>query len=147
MLLPIGAPLAAPFLVKRFGTAGTLAFAGVVCAAGLAALASTPLILVAALAYTISMSTVGIHGSTRNLFSQQIVAAPWRTTTAAILTVGMGLGWASAAAIGGLLLPMFDFRGLFFLASGTASLGAVVAWAYLRAHRSVAVAAAAPVSS
>jgi hypothetical protein len=51
-----------------------------------------------------------------SLFSQEMVGEPQRTTTAAILTVGMGLGWASSAALGGLLLEVVDFRALFLLA-------------------------------
>jgi hypothetical protein len=47
----------------------------------------------------------------------------------------MGLGWASAAAIGGLLLSVLDFRGLFFVVSGLASVGAVVSWGYARGHQ------------
>jgi MFS family permease len=132
MLLSIGAPLAVPMLVGRFGTAGTLAVVSVVCAAGLLALAAGPFLLVAVLAYMTVMSMAAIHAPTRNVFSQQIVNARWRATTAAIINVGMGLGWASAAAVGGQLLSVFDFRGLFFLVSGLVSVGAVVSWGYVR---------------
>jgi MFS family permease len=135
MLLPIGAPLAVPFLVVRLGSAGTLALVSVVCAAGLIALALVPILLVAGVAFMTVMSMVAIHAPTRAVFSQQIVGAQWRTTTAAILSVGMGLGWASAAAVGGLLLSVFDFQGVFFLVSCLASTGAVISWGYLRGQR------------
>jgi predicted MFS family arabinose efflux permease len=135
MLLPIAASLAVPFSIRRFGTAGTLAVVSLVCAAGLVALAALPFLVVAGLAYMTVMSMVAIHAPTRSVFSQQMVAAHWRTTTAAILSVGMGLGWASAAAIGGLLLSVLDFRGLFFVVSGLASVGAVVSWGYARGHQ------------
>jgi predicted MFS family arabinose efflux permease len=135
MLLPIAAPLAVPFLVSRFGSAGTLALVSLVCAAGFVALATTPILLIAGLAYMTVMSMVAIHGPIRSVFSQEIVAAPWRTTTAALLTVGMGFGWAAAAAVGGQLLAVVDFQGLFFLVSGLASIGAVLSWGYQRSRQ------------
>jgi hypothetical protein len=79
-----------------------------------------------------AMSMVAVHGATRNLFSQQLVAAPFRTTTAAILTVGMGLGWAGSAVAGGLLLNIVDFNGLFYLTGLMAALAGIVTWGYQR---------------
>ena len=122
-------------MVARVGTAGTLTLVSLIAAAGLVALAEVPLLPLAGLAYMTVLSMSSMHGATRNVFSQQLVAGPWRTTTAAILTVGMGLGWASAAAVGGLLLALIDFRGLFFLTGGLAASAAVVTWAYQRAHQ------------
>lgn len=78
---------------------------------------------------------VAVHGATRNVFSQQIVGTPWRTTIAAILTIGMGLGWASSAAVGGLLLAAVDFSGLFYLTGVLVAVAAIVTWGYQRAGR------------
>ena len=64
-----------------------------------------------------------------------MVGASSRTTTAAILTVGMGLGWASSAAVGGLLLEIMDFSGLFYLTAALAVLAAIVTWGYQRVGR------------
>src|SRR5262245_11206989 len=113
-LLPIAASLAVPGLVARFGTALTLTLASFVAAAGLVILGAVPLLVFSGAAYMAAMSMVAVHGATRNVFSQEIVTGPWRTTTAAILTVGMGLGWAISAAVGGLLVGALDFRGLFY---------------------------------
>jgi hypothetical protein len=132
-LLPAVASLAVPGLVARFGTARTLTAASLVAAAGLAILGAVPVLIVAGAAYMAAMSMVSVHGATRNLFSQEIVGAVWRTTTAAILTVGMGLGWAISAAAGGMLVGTVDFRGLFYLTSGLATIAAIVSWAYQRA--------------
>ena len=56
---------------------------------------------------------VYLHAPARNIFSQEIVAAPWRTTGAAVLTIGMALGWATSAAGGGFLIGTVGFGGLF----------------------------------
>ena len=57
--------------------------------------------------------TDSIYGATRNLFSQQLVDLRWRTTAAAILTIGVGFGWAGSAIIGGSFLGVVGFQGLF----------------------------------
>ena len=134
-LLPVAASLAVPGMVARFGTAGTLTLASLVAAGGLFVLGAVPLLPLAGAGYMVAMSMVAVHGATRNVFSQQIVGAPWRTTTAAILTVGMGLGWASSAAVGGLLLAAVDFSGLFYLTGALVAVAAIATWGYQRAGR------------
>jgi predicted MFS family arabinose efflux permease len=134
-LLPVGAALAVPAVMARFGTVGALTLVSLVAAASLVALATLPILLVAGLAFMLVMSVAAMHGTIRSLFSQEMVGEPWRTTTAAILTVGMGLGWASSAAVGGLLLTVVDFPGLFFLAGSLAAIAAAVCWWYERSQR------------
>jgi MFS family permease len=132
-LLPIAASLAVPALVARFGTGLTLTIASIVAAAGLVVLGAVPVLVFSGASYMVAMSMVAVHGATRNVFSQEIVAGPWRTTTAAILTVGMGLGWAISAAAGGILVGAIDFRGLFYVTGGLAAIGAIITSAYQRA--------------
>jgi hypothetical protein len=79
-----------------------------------------------------AMSMVAVPGATGNLFSQHVVGAPFRTTTAAILTVGMELSWASSAVAGGLLLTIVAFNGLFYLTGLMARLAGIVTWGYQR---------------
>lgn len=134
-LLPVAASLAVPVLVARFGTAGTLTLASLVAASGLVLLGAVPLLAVAGAGYMVAMSMAAVHGATRNVFSQEMVGTSSRTTTAAILTVGMGLGWASSAAVGGLLLEIMDFSGLFYLTAALAVLAAIVTWGYQRVGR------------
>jgi hypothetical protein len=140
-MLPVVAALSVPTVVARFGTTWTLMLVSLIVAAGLVALGAVPLLPVAGLAYMTVLSMAAMHAATRNIFSQQLVGVPWRATSAAILSVGMGLGWASAAAGGGLLLALFDFRGLFGLTGGLAASAAVVLWGYQRVHQVRLVAA------
>ncbi len=64
---------------------------------------------------------ISVVGPARSLFSQEIVSARWRTTTAALVTVGLALGWAAAAAFGGYAIAVMGFRA-FFLASSMLTL-------------------------
>jgi hypothetical protein len=141
-LLPVVVALTVPGLVARFGTAGTLTMTSLVAAAGLIILGAVPLLPVAGAGYMAAMSMVAVHGATRNLFSQQLVGPPFRTTTAAILTVGMGLGWAGSAVAGGLLLTVVDFNGLFYLTGILAAAAGIVTWVYQRSAQSRTVVAA-----
>jgi MFS family permease len=131
-LVPIVAALAVPGLVVRFGSAGTLTIASLIAAAGLLGIGVLPLLPVAGLAYMVAISMTAVHGATRNLFSQQLVEAPWRTTTAAILTVGLGLGWATSAVAGGLLVGILDFHGLFLITASLVAGAAMLTWTYQR---------------
>lgn len=132
-LPPIAAALAVPALINRVGTALTLTGASLVAAAGLLALGAVPVLVLAGVAYTVVMSVVAVHGAARSVFSQEIVAPAWCTTTAGILTVGLGLGWASSAAVGGLLLPAVDFQGIFYLTCALTTVSAIISWGYQRA--------------
>jgi MFS family permease len=134
-IVPVIAALAVPALVARFGAAGTLSLASVISSGGLVALGTIPLLPVAGTAYMAAMSMSSIHSATRNLFSQQLVDSHWRTTTAAIVTVGVGLGWASSAVIGGVLVNAVGFAGLFAFTAGLAMIAGIIAWGYQRAAR------------
>src|SRR5262245_61210146 len=100
------------------------------------------LLPVAGAGYMAAMSMGAVHGAARNPFSQQMVGAPFHTTTAAILIVGMGFGWARSAVAGGLLLAVIDFNGLLYLTGLLAALAGIVTWGYPRFAQSRAVVAA-----
>ena len=121
--------------MARFGSAGTLSLASVVSAGGLVVVGTIPLLPVAGTAYMVAMSMSSIYGATRNLFSQQLVDLPWRTTAAAILTVGVGFGWAGSAIVGGSLLGIVGFHGLFYLSAALALTAGMITWGYQRAGR------------
>jgi hypothetical protein len=129
------AALAVPALMARFGSAGTLSLASVASAGGLVVVGSVPLLPVAGIAYMVAMSMSSIFGAIRSLFSQQLVDMPWRTTAAAILTIGLGFGWAGSAVIGGSLLGIVGFQGLFYLSAALALTAGMMTWGYHRAGR------------
>ena len=76
-----------------------------------------------------------IYDATRSLFSQQLVDLPRRTTVAAILTIGVGSGWAGSAVIGGWVLGGVGFHGLFYLSVALALTAGMITWGYQRALR------------
>jgi predicted MFS family arabinose efflux permease len=137
-LLPVAGALLTVNLLARWGAARTLALVSIGTAVALLPLAGIPLWGIAAFGFMGVMTMAAVHGSARNVFSQELVAPEWRSTTAAILTIGTALGWASTAAAGGFVIAAMGFGGLFALSAGLAAGAAVLTWAiyHMRVSRS-----------
>jgi predicted MFS family arabinose efflux permease len=124
--------LVAPNMLARWGATRVLALTSVG-----AGLVSLPLALFqhwipATFGFVGLMSMLAINAPTRSIFSQEIVPPRWRTTTSAIVTVGIGLGWASTALAGGYLIPRVGFSGLFWIGALLAFVAALLLWGYIR---------------
>jgi MFS family permease len=131
-LAPVASALLLPILLARWGAARTMSFASAVLGVVVLPLALIPLWPLATLGFigVLSMSTV--NGTSRNLFSQEVVAVRWRGTAAAVLTIGLALGWAGSAAGGGYLIGQLGFRGLFLLVVPVAWMSSFLVWSYMR---------------
>jgi hypothetical protein len=132
-LLPFAAALLTVRLLARWGAALTLTLGSAGMAVAYVPLATIALWGTAALGFMGIMAAAAVNGPARSVFSQEMVAPRWRTTTSAILTIGMALGWASTAAAGGFLIGAAGFQGLFALSACLAAGAAVLAWGYSRA--------------
>jgi len=133
-LLPVFMSLVAPNLLARWGAPRVLALTSIG-----AGLVSLPLALFqhwipATFGFVGLLSMLAINAPTRSIFSQEIVPPRWRTTTSAIATVGIGLGWASTALAGGYLIPRVGFSGLFWIGALMAFIAAILLWGYIRTH-------------
>jgi hypothetical protein len=131
-LLPVAGALLTVNLLARWGAARTLALVSIGTAVALLPLAGFPVWGIAAFGFMGVMTMAAVHGSARNVFSQELVAPEWRTTTAAMLTIGTALGWASTAVAGGFVIATVGFGGLFALSAGLAVGAAALAWAIHR---------------
>ena len=133
-LVPVFISLIAPTLLSRWGAARVLALTSL--GAGLVTL---PLALFqhwipATFGFVGLLSMLAINAPSRSIFSQEIVPPRWRTTTSAIATIGIGLGWASTALVGGYLIPRAGFSGLFWIGALLAFVAAVLLWGYNRSR-------------
>jgi len=131
-LLPVFISLIIPGLLARWGSSLLLALSS----AG-AGLATLPLALFqhwipATFGFVGLMVMLAINAPTRSIFSQEIVAPRWRTTTSAIATVGIGCGWASTAFAGGYLIPRVGFSGLFWIGTLLAFVAGILLWGFTR---------------
>jgi predicted MFS family arabinose efflux permease len=134
-LLPAAAALTAPVLMSRFGAGGTFSFTSL--AAGLFML---PLVFVthwmaATFSFVGSIGAIATSIPTRNVFSQICVGPQWRASASAASTIGLGLGWASMAALGGFVIEAWGFSALFLLGSALALTNALLLYIYLQRQR------------
>jgi MFS family permease len=134
-LVPALVALAVPRLLRRWGTPMVLLLATWGAAVATVPLAVFPHWVLASLAFVTLMSMYGISGPGRNVFSLEVVSPRWRTTTAAITTIGLALGWASTAAMGGFLIPLIGFGGVFLTSTLLAFISGLLALGYIRSRR------------
>jgi MFS family permease len=134
-LLSVGTALWAPVAMARWGAGRTVAWVGGFGgAAALALMALTSHWLLAGLAFTGVMCTVSIAATARSVFSQEAIAPQWRTAMSAAYTVGMAMGWAGAAALGGYIIAGWGYAALFALGAAAATASGVLVFAFQRLH-------------
>ena len=139
-LLPILGALVMPLLVARLGSVKSFAVVALAMAAALVLVGAFPYPLAAALGFILFNMLGSLIGSIRGVLSQEIVAPRWRGATSAILILGLALGWASMALLGGAIIGVVDFRGLMYISalSGIFSVILVIGYLRLRSARSLA---------
>jgi MFS family permease len=135
--LPVAAALGSPAIMHRFGPARTMVISSLGVGAAFIVMATVVHWAVAGLSFAIIVAMIAVNGTARNVFTQELVSGHWRTTASAVQTIGMSLGWATMAAVGGFLIQATGFRGLFFASAGLAVAGALLLllgdWVQLRA--------------
>ncbi len=116
-LLPVVAALSTLLLITKFGSGNTLMVTLLGGAGCLLLLATEPQLAMAALAYMGTIAMITVTNTTRDLFGQAMTVPRWRTTTAAVLIIGVALGWATAGIIGGYLIDSLGFGSMFLAGS------------------------------
>lgn len=127
-LVPAVISLSIPSIIHRLGTRGAmLAGTGV----------SIGFILLLALVPSSGAATAALMGlagltavimTARSILSQEMVHPRWRHTTSALATMGVSVGWALSAWLGGGLVTVIGYRGLFLTGAGLALLAAGFTW-------------------
>jgi MFS family permease len=130
-LLPAVAALISAPIMKRFGAGLTFGFS-TVGLSGFLVLLSVPGVLIAAIGRMASGIMVAFGSPARNLFSQEIVGARWRTVSSAVNTIGLALGWAIAAFVGGLIIRSAGFAGVFLFGAACTLAGGALTVGYVR---------------
>ncbi|NJN84139.1 MAG: MFS transporter, partial [Caldilineaceae bacterium] len=131
-LLPFAVALVMPSVLATRGAESSILWVGVLLGIALLVMALVPHWFAASISYTLVVSTMTAGGIARGLFSQELVAQQWRTASSAVLTIGMALGGASMAALGGYLIGAAGFSVLFMAGMGCALLSAAVVLVYRR---------------
>lgn len=134
-LLPVVAALASAPLMKRFGAGATFGLSSAGAGAFLAVIATLPTVLAAAFGRMAAGAMFAMSAAARNVFSQEIVAPRFWTTSSAVSTIGLALGWGLAAAVGGASIRVVGFGGVFLLSGLCALASALLTFGFLQARR------------
>jgi predicted MFS family arabinose efflux permease len=133
-LLSIVGVLTVPHLMRRFGTPSTLTWISLGIGVAMVLLALLPNWLPAAIGFMSVSVLSAMNGPLRNVWSQEMVRPEWCVIASALLTIGLALGWASTAALGGYLIVQTGFRTLFVISAGVALAAVVLLWGYRRMY-------------
>jgi predicted MFS family arabinose efflux permease len=88
--------------------------------------------LLAGLAFTGVMCAISVAATARSVVSQEAVQPQWRTAMSAAFTVGLAMGWSSAAALGGYIIADWGYAALFALGAAAAATSGVLIFAFQR---------------
>ena len=125
-VLPVLASLTTPFVLQRWGTARTMVLSSLGVGVAFVVMAAVRHWGIAGLSFATIISMITVNGTARNVFTQELVMGHWRTTASAVQTIGMALGWAMMAALGGFLIQATGFAGLFLTSAALAAAGSVL---------------------
>lgn len=118
--------LASPALLSRLGAARSMLWATLASSLSLAALGAFPLTLPAVASYGAALAAASLNTAARSIVGQELVPTQWRTIAAAVQTVGLGLGWASAASLGGVFITQVGYGPYFLLSAAIAAAAAML---------------------
>jgi len=112
-VVSVAVALSIPRVLRWAGNTRTLGAVSLGIGLCMAAIAGVPVLGVAAIAYIVAISLIGIGVQVRQMFGQELVTPQWRTTASSVNQVGVGLGNANTALLGGLVLGAVGYAGIF----------------------------------
>jgi len=136
-LLAVPAGLAMPFLAARWGNARTIVFGVLGVSVSLLPLALVPHWLVAGVGF-MGMTALGaLARSAFIVYAMEVVPPRWRATMSAATTMSAFVSWGATAFVGGYLIDVIGYRGVFLLGAASTLVGALLFWLRLGRTRKV----------
>ena len=134
-LLSVPAALAAPAVVSRWGNPRTI-FRGMIAIAGcILPLALVPHWAMAGAGFVSSAILFSMTAGPLRIFTQELVARPWRITMASGFMLGAGLAFAAISLAGGYAIVALGYRTLFLIGAGLTAAGGICFGLYFRVPR------------
>ena len=134
-LIPVFMVLVTPMLLARLGAPGSMALVGAFMSAALVLVGLSGHWAWAGLGFGAVFVAMAIHGPASSIFSQELVSPRWRTLSPAVISIGLALGWAISAALGGLLIGGLGFRGFFFACAALVFVSTPMLLIFLRSQQ------------
>jgi predicted MFS family arabinose efflux permease len=128
-LLAAGTSLATPALIDRIGTAKATLMGGLIKTLCLLPLALIGHWIPAGLGLMGLMAFAGILRPAFTIYHQESVAPHWRAAISGAITMATAMGFFIAAFVGGNLIPLIGYRGLFMIGVVASLAGMLLFWA------------------
>lgn len=125
-LLVVPVALSAPLIVSKWGKGRTIALGTVGMALSLLLYIVYPHWGLAGVGLVGVSSLFAITAVAFTIYSQELVAAEWRTTMAGAMTMATGMSRSTMSLVGGYLVSTFGFSTLFLVGASLTVLGAVI---------------------
>lgn len=134
-LLSVPAALVAPLLATRWGNHRTIFWGTIALAVCTLPLALVPHWTMAGASFVSSAILFSMTVGPIRLFSQELVARPWRITMASGFMLGAGLAFAAMSLAGGYAIVTLGYRTLFCIGAGLTAVGGICFGLYFRVPR------------
>lgn len=128
-LLAAVTSIATPTLIQRIGTAKATLVGGLIKTLCILPLALIDHWIPAGLGLMGLMAFAGILRPAFTIYHQESVAPHWRAAVSGAITMATAMGFFIAAFVGGNLIPLIGYRGLFMIGAITSLAGMLVFWA------------------
>lgn len=125
-LLVVPVALSAPMIVSKWGKGRTIALGTVGMALSLLLYIVHPHWGLAGVGLVGVSSLFAITTVAFTVYTQELVAAEWRTTMAGAMAMATGMSRSTMSLAGGYLVSAFGFSSLFLVGAGLTALGAVL---------------------
>jgi predicted MFS family arabinose efflux permease len=125
-LAAVPSALSMPWLAARWGQQRTVVWGTLGMALILLPLATIRHWMAAGLSFVGITLLTSITSPAITVYAQEVVAPTWRAATSGSTNMAAGLGFASAAAMGGYVVSSLGYQSIFWLGAAMAAFGAVL---------------------
>jgi len=129
-----------PLMLNRWGAGRVMTAGYMLMAIFILLMARIPIWQVAAAGFILISLLSNFSMTARNIYSQEIVKPRWRTTVNAVVTICLALSIGVAGMVGGRIIPMIGFSGMFTIGAALALLSVLLysIWQLISSHRLLA---------
>ena len=131
-LLSVPAALLSPLVASRWGNMRTIVWGSLGMALSMLPLALVPHPAAAGVAFVAVAALFSITTGPIRIYSQEIVAPPWRTAMSGGAMAALGVSISATALGGGYAIAALGYQSLFLAAAVLTALGALLFWAFFR---------------
>ncbi|MCB0108547.1 MAG: MFS transporter, partial [Caldilineaceae bacterium] len=134
-LLAVPATLAAPALVRRWGSGATIVGAGLALGASILLLALASVWITAGMGFLALMALASLLFPVRTIYHQEITTPEWRSSMSGVVTLATQLGRALIVLGSGLLIGRIGYGSVFTVAALLTVMGTLFFWVGLELPR------------